>query len=158
MRKREAGFTLIEIIATLVIVGTLSVFAAMFMSTFVKGYSATKTNTETAMKAQMALDRLSVELKDATAISALTANSFITYSNALGTNRTIRFVAPNISLATPTNQTLIDRIQTFTLNATYNNVYNIAANDVAFIDIGFTVNGVGTFGTRIFPRERIPHP
>jgi prepilin-type N-terminal cleavage/methylation domain-containing protein len=158
MRKREAGFTLIEIIVTLVLVGILSVFAGLFMTTYLNGYFMVKNNTETAMKAQMALDRMSLELKDATDISILTGNSLITYTNSLGANRTIKYVSPNIYLSTPTDQILIDQVQGFTLSATYDNVYNVAADDVAFIDVGFTVTGFNPFSTRIFPRTRIPHP
>lgn len=158
MRKQEAGFTLIEMIVTLVLVGILSVFAGLFMTTYLNGYFMVKNNTETAMKAQMALDRMSLELKDATAVSVLTDNSLITYTNSLGANRTIKFVSPNIYLSTPADQILIDQVQAFALSAVYDNVYNVAANDVAFIDIGFTVSGYNPFSTRIFPRTRIPHP
>ena len=161
MRRREAGFTLIEIIVTLVLVGILSVFAGLFMTTFLNGYFMVKNNSDTAMKAQMALDRISLELRDVSAVSALTDNSLITYTNPSGAGRTIKFVGSNIYLSTPADQILIDNVQAFQLSATYGNVYavlNIAADDVAFIDIGFTVSGYNNpFSTRIFPRTRVPH-
>ena len=160
MRRREAGFTLIEIIVTLVLVGILSVFAGLFMTTFLNGYFMVKNNSDTAMKAQMALDRISLELRDVSAVSALTDNSRITYTNPSGAGRTIKFVGSNTYLSTPTDNILIDHVQAFQLRATYGNVYNIAANDVAvaFIDIGFTVSGYNNpFSTRIFPRTRVPH-
>ena len=157
MRKREAGFTLIEIVVTLVLVGILSVFAGLFMTTFLNGYFMVKNNSEMAMKAQMALDRISIELRDVSAVSALTDNSLITYTNPSGAGRTIRFVGSNIILSTPANNILIDNVQAFTLSATEGNVYNVAADDVAFIDVGFTVSGYNPFSTRIFPRTRIPH-
>lgn len=158
MLKQEAGFTLIEIIITLVLVGILSVFAGLFMTTFLNGYFMVKNNSDTAMKAQMALDRMSIELRDVSGVSALTDNSLITYTNPSGAGRTIKFVGSNIYLSTPADNILIDNVQTFTLSATYGNVYNVAANDVAFIDIGFTVSGYNPFSKRIFPRTRIAHP
>ena len=162
MRKREDGFTLIEIIVTLVLVGILSVFVGLFMTTFMKGYFMVKNNSDTAMKAQMALDRISLELRDATAVSVLTDNSLITYKNTqidpLGADRTIKIAGSNVYLSTPADNILIDNVQAFQLTATYNNVYNILANDVAFIDIGFTVGEYNPFSTRIFPRTRITHP
>jgi prepilin-type N-terminal cleavage/methylation domain-containing protein len=166
MQKREAGFTLIEVVVTLVLVGILSVFAGMFMTTFLNGYFMVKNNSDTAMKAQMALDRISLELQNISPISpsvpspvsVLTDNSLITYTNLSGTGRTIKFVGSNIYLSTPADNILIDNVQAFTLSATYRNVYRVAADDVAFIDIGFTVSGYNTFSTRIFPRTRIPHP
>ena len=166
MRKREAGFTLIEIIVTLVLVGILSVFAGLFMTTYLNGYFMVKNNTETAMKAQMALDRISLELKDISPVSVsvpspvsvLTPNTLITYTNQAGAVRTIQRLGSNIYLTTIANNVLIDNVDNFQLSATYRNVYNVAANDVAFIDIGFTVSGYNPFSTRIFPRTRIPHP
>jgi prepilin-type N-terminal cleavage/methylation domain-containing protein len=161
MRKREDGFTLIEIVVTLVLVGILSAFVGLFMTTFMKGYFMVKNNSDTAMKTQMALDRISLELRDATAVSVLTDNSLITYKNTqidpLGADRTIKFAGSNVYLSTPADNILIDNVQAFQLTATYNNVYNILANDVAFINIGFTVSGYNPFSTRIFPRTRIPH-
>lgn len=157
MRNKEAGFTLIEVVVTLVLVGILSVFTGLFMNTFMNGYFMVKNNSDTAMKAQLALDRISIELKDVSAFSALTENSLITYTNPSGAGRTIKFVGSSIFLSTPADNVLIDNVQAFTLSATYQNVYNVAANDVAFIDIGFTVGEYGTFSTRIFPRTRLPH-
>ena len=158
MRNKEAGFTLIEIIVTLLLVGILSVFAGLFMTDFLNSYFLVKNNSDTAMKAQMAMDRVSAELKEASAVSVVTNNSLITYTNPSGAGRTIKFVGGNLYLSTPSDNLLIDRIQAFQLSATYGNVYNIATNDLAFIDIGFTVTGYTPFSTRIFPRNRIPHP
>jgi prepilin-type N-terminal cleavage/methylation domain-containing protein len=158
MRKREAGFTLIELVVTLLLVGILSVFAGLFMTTYVNGYFMVRNNSATALKAQMALDRISLELRDVSAVSVLTDNSLITYPNSSGAGRTIKFVGSDIFLSTPADNILIDNVQAFTLSAAYDNVYNVAANDVAFIDIGFTVSGYNPFNTRIFPRTRIPHP
>lgn len=158
MRKREAGFTLIEIILTLVLIGIMSVFAGLFMTSFLSSYTLVKSNSDTAMKAQMAMNRISMELKEVSAVSAITTNSLITYTNPSGAGRTIKRVGSNLFLSTPTDNILIDGVQAFQLSATYRNVYNIAADDVAFIDVGFTVTGVPAFSVRIFPRNRIPHP
>jgi prepilin-type N-terminal cleavage/methylation domain-containing protein len=158
MRNKEAGFTLIEIIVTLVLVGILSVFAGLFLTSFLNSYFLVKNNSDTAMKAQMAMDRISAELKVASAVSVVTDNSLITYTNPSGAGRTIKFLGSNLYLSTPSDNLLIDHIQAFQLIATYRNVYNIAANDMAFIDVGFTVTGYPPFSTRIFPRNRIPHP
>ncbi len=158
MLKREAGFTLIEIVVTLVLVGILSVFVGLFMTSFLNSYFMVKTNSDTAMKAQMAMDRISLELKDLSAVSVLTDNSLITYTNPSGAGRTVKFVGSNLYISTTADNILIDHVQAFQLTATYRNVYNIVANDMAFIDIGFTVDGYPSFSTRIFPRSRIPHP
>ena len=165
MRKQEAGFTLIEIIITLVLVGILSVFVALFLTSFLNSSFLIKNNSDTAMKAQMAMDRISVELKEVSAVSVLTTDSLITYKNRQidpsGADRTIKFQGSNLYLTTASDNILIDQVQAFQLSATYGNVYNInniASNDMAFIDVGFTIAGYPPFSTRIFPRNRIPHP
>ena len=162
MRNKEAGFTLIEIIVTLALVGILSVFVGLFLTSFLNSYFLVKNNSDTAMKAQMAMDRISVELKEASVVSVLTTDSLITYKNRQidpsGADRTIKFQGSNLYFTTASDNILIDQVQAFQLSATYRNVYNIAANDVAFIDVGFTVAGYPPFRTRIFPRNRIPHP
>jgi prepilin-type N-terminal cleavage/methylation domain-containing protein len=162
MRKKEAGFTLIEIIITLVLVGILSVFVALFLTSFLNSSFLIKNNSDTAMKAQMAMDRISIELKEVSVVSVLTTDSLITYKNRQidpsGADRTIKFQGSNLYLTTASDNILIDQVQTFQLSATYRNVYNIAANDVAFIDVGFTIAGYPPFSTRIFPRNRIPQP
>ena len=162
MRSQEAGFTLIEIIVTLVLVGILSVFVGLFLTSFLNSYFLVKNNSDTAMKAQMAMDRISAELRDVNAVSVLTNDSLITYKNRQmdpsDADRTIKILGSNLYLTTASDNLLIDQVQTFQLSATYRNVYNIAANDVAFIDVGFTVAGYPPFRTRIFPRNRIPHP
>ena len=166
MRKRQAGFTLIEIILTLVLIGILSVFAGLFLTSFLSSYFLVKNNSDTAMKAQMAMDRISMELRDISPVSAsvpspvsvLTPNTLIAYTNQAGMVRTIKRVGSNLYLSTPTDNILIDGVQDFQLSSTYRNVYNIASNDTAFIDISFTVAGYPPFSTRIFPRNRIPQP
>ena len=158
MRNNKRGFTLIEIIATLVLVGVLSSIAVLFMGNVLKGFTTVKNNSSAALKAQMALNRVSLELKDLSSLYSLTDNVSITYENSLGDNRTIKFAGSNLYISTPTDHLLIDGVSNFSLSATYDNMYNMAANDVAFIDIGFTVSGVSSFSTRIFPRNRIVHP
>jgi len=153
--KDKRGFTLIEIIATLVLVGVLSSIAVLFMGSFMNGYTTVKNNSSAALKAQMALNRVSLELKDMSLLSSLTGTS-ITYNNSQGNNRTIVFDGANINLS---NYLLIDKISNFYLSATYDNVYNVALDDLAYIDIGFMASGVTpSFSTRIFPRNRIIHP
>ncbi len=157
MRNNEKGFTLIEIIATLALIAVLGTIAALFMGNVLTAYTTVKNNSAAALKAQMALNRISLELKDMSSLYSLTNNASITYENPLGDNRTIKFAGSGIYLSTPLDNLLIDGVSNFSLSATYDNVYNIAPDDVAFIDIGFIVSSV-TFTTRIFPRNRIPHP
>lgn len=62
--KKESGFTLIEIIATLVLVGILAVVAGVGIVTAVKGYMLAKNNAVIAGKAQVAMARITRELTE----------------------------------------------------------------------------------------------
>lgn len=60
--NRNAGFTLIEVIGTLVILGMIGMAGSMGFLQMMQGFVFTAENTATAQKAQAALDRLGVEL------------------------------------------------------------------------------------------------
>lgn len=68
-KKREAffqgqkGFSLVEIIAALVIIGVLSVFITTGTVRIIEGYLFTRDNTDTAMKGQAALIRIIKEIR-----------------------------------------------------------------------------------------------
>lgn len=61
--KQEQGFTLIEIIAVLVLVGMLAVVAGTGLTFGVRGYLLAAENAEITQKAELVLSRLSRELR-----------------------------------------------------------------------------------------------
>ena len=60
--KKQAGFTLIEIIATLVIAGILTAVAGMGIVQVVRGYTTTRENARIAEQAQLAIARITKEI------------------------------------------------------------------------------------------------
>jgi len=60
--NQQKGFTLIEMIAVLIIVGIMAVFAGFGIITAVNGYMFSKNNAAISGKAQMALARIHLEL------------------------------------------------------------------------------------------------
>jgi len=60
--NKQLGFTLLEGIVALILVGIITVFAGMFISTGVKGYVFAKENAVLVQKAQLAMARISREL------------------------------------------------------------------------------------------------
>jgi len=74
-RGWQSGFTLIEIIASLVLLGLLGVFFSFGLTTAMKGYVFTRENAETTQKGQIALLRLTKELSVVSAVSSGTATS-----------------------------------------------------------------------------------
>ena len=79
--RPQKGFTLVELIVTLVLVGIIGTFTTLFMYTGLNGYLRAKDTSEGALKAQIALDRISLELKDINDISDYNSdtNTFTAY-------------------------------------------------------------------------------
>ncbi|MDP2848778.1 MAG: type II secretion system protein [Humidesulfovibrio sp.] len=165
--RRQAGFTLIELIAVMVILGLISVFAGIFITTGVKGSIAARQAQENAQRAQIALQRISLELRDVqrghTAGSApvVTATSikYGTSEPSLGGARTLAYDAVNKRLTlTPTNpgtaQILADGVETCTMGFTG----AAATSDIVFT-VTFTLTGTSApFSITVKPRNIILNP
>ena len=67
--KNAKGFTLIEIIIALVILGAIGVVGTMALANVIKGYQWAKDNAHLSQKAQVALTRITSELNFATDVS-----------------------------------------------------------------------------------------
>ena len=64
------GFTLIEIIIVIIVLGVLSIFGFSFLSTAIHTYSMMEKQKSLFDEAAMAMERISRELRDAESISA----------------------------------------------------------------------------------------
>jgi len=121
MKRHCAGFTLIEVIASLVIVGILGAIAGMGIVTGMRGYLQAKENGHLAQKAQIALTRINRELMELTDVIDFGggANSWVIFDNPNG-RQAIRKVGDTLQLclldSTKTNldgvtgDTLVDQI------------------------------------------------
>ena len=163
--RSQKGFTLVELIVTLVLVGIIGTFTTLFMYTGLNGYLRAKDTSEGALKAQIALDRISLELKDINNIAAFNSNTNIDFtSETLPFARRIRYDSSNgeLLLSVAGNEyLLVDDVQTFALTANSRdlNYYGGGALEVESIQIGFTVGEIErSFNARIFPRNMVPEP
>ena len=162
----QKGFTLVELIVTLVLVGIIGTFTTLFMYTGLNGYLKAKETSEGALKAQIALDRISLELKDMRLISDFNANTNIDFtSQTLPFARRIRYDSGNreILLSVAGNEfLLLDRVQNFALTANFRdlNYDSGGVREVESIQVSFTVGEdiKRPFTVRIFPRNMVDDP
>ena len=168
----RGGFVLIELVATLVLIGVIGAFAGLFLYTGITGFLASKRNSETALSAQIALDRISAELRHIASLPAANPpvpNVSITYlSKDLPGTRRLRYDSGartiNLDVTGVPNpmgeKPLLDKVATFSLAWDSANLDNAGGDEeIAAIFIGFTVIDVGTqFNVRIHPRFFIPKP
>jgi len=163
--KRQRGLILIELIAVIVLTGFIASFTSFFLYSGINGYLNAKNSLEGALKAQMALDRMTLELRTISYFTSTPAAASLAYRTKdpqLQGSRVLKYQS-----GTGTGQILIgvdgkdypllDNVSSFDLNFTYQDLNNDpSANEVAAIKIGFNVAGVGKeFRTQIFPRNLV---
>jgi prepilin-type N-terminal cleavage/methylation domain-containing protein len=159
----QKGFTLVELIITIVLVGLVGVFTTLFVYTGLNGYLLAKDTSEGALTAQIALDRISMELRDIEKINDFTQNSQIDYNNRkLGDNRKILHNAGVISLDNGSGaRDLLDGVTNFAMTLMAADLDNStgAKEEVQAIDVSFNVGEIGrVFSVRIFPRNMVSEP
>lgn len=77
--KSNQGFTLIEIIASLIIIGVLSAMFSVGIGKIFQGFVNSKDNADTSLKAQLALSRIAKELRSVDSVTS-GGQTAITYS------------------------------------------------------------------------------
>jgi len=143
----EKGFTLIEVIVSLVLIGIMAAIAGMGLVRIVEGYVFAKQNAETTQKAQIAIARIAKELGAATGITTAVPAS-ITYTRTGSGTIIISFANSDITVsANAGTATLINNVTAFTqsyFNAAGVQFYPVTATELANIrriDFNLTVSG-----------------
>ena len=173
--KSDSGFTLFEIIVSLVIVGIMAAVAGMGIVTGVKGYVFTRENAHLAQKSNLAMKRITREFLEIIDVDPTNATgSSLVYRNSRGWTG-IGTVNQNLKLRNGTNlpdattgDILIDNVASFNLSyfkddGSGNEVAWVAGTDdvtlLATIEIGLILNredpdgGTISFSTAINPRN-----
>jgi prepilin-type N-terminal cleavage/methylation domain-containing protein len=164
--KTPNGFVLIELVTTLVLVGFISAFVGLFLYTGVNGFLSSKRNSEAALKAQFALDRLSAELRHIESLPAApVANTSITYrSKDLPGTRKIRYDFGTktifFSIDSGTEYALLEQMRFFSLLWSSADMDQLDSDsEIRAINIRFGIVDVPRdFTLSIHPRTLIPRP
>jgi hypothetical protein len=171
-KESTNGFILIELVTTLILVGVIGAFVGLFLYTGISGFLASKRNSETTLKVQVALDRISAELRN---IKASPKPVFeirkITYQNDLATvNRILQIEdgpqGPGIYLTVTVDGTknlLLDSVNVaksdITCVATKNLDNENNNNEISAIRVTFQMIEMDTpFKVEIYPRALITYP
>ncbi|MBW1903482.1 MAG: prepilin-type N-terminal cleavage/methylation domain-containing protein [Deltaproteobacteria bacterium] len=89
--KNQKGFSLIEVIVSILLVGMIAVFAGMGITALMDAFMLTKMNAETTQKGQVAMTRMVKEFMVMNAVTAATATSitFISYKQGVTSPHTL---------------------------------------------------------------------
>lgn len=155
----QRGFTLIEVVAALVVAGFISVTLAMLVEYGARGYVTTRTNVSTAEKVQVAMDRIRLEMENMQAITSITktaGNSSMVFTDRDGTAVTLA-----MSLATNTitlnGNTLLDNVAGFTLTTLCANMSGGSgvSPDLGTITVSISITNIpNAFVGAVTPRAR----
>jgi len=164
-RKQPQGLILIELITVIVLIGIIGSFTTFFLYSGIEGYVSTKNTNEGALNAQMALDRMTLELRDLNYFSSspvTSGNASLSYQSAdvaLGGDRMIQYNSTQETIAINIDGTpylLLEKVTDFSLAVTPKDLNQDGVQEVAAIGIGFHLQGIGTeFRTKIFPRHMV---
>ncbi len=159
----QKGFTLVELIVTIVLVGIIGTFTTLFIYTGLNGYLRAKDTSEGALKAQIALDRISMELRDIDDIGTFTDNAQIDYTSTdriLTGDRKILYSNGIISLDVDGSANeLLDGVSNFAMSLTAADLNADGNDEVQAITVSFNLGEIGRlFSARIFPRNMVAEP
>ena len=176
---RDSGFTMIEVIVSLVLFGIIALVAGMGIVSFAKGYVFTRDSTHMAQKAQLAMARLNREFMEITNIAAkddtqpdpLLRHPYVIYDNISGRHAIAKdgnvikmfFNLPSAQLTLPPtgDNTLIDNVDSLTLSYYRDflagQTWVLGTDDMDLltaIRFDLTLIGVGgNFSTVVYPRN-----
>ena len=160
IRKQPGGLILIELITVIVLVGIIASFTTFFLYSGIEGYLSTKNTNQGALNAQMALDRISLELKQLDYFTSFTPDSSLTFTSAVvsGTRR-LSYSSDTIWVSIgPDDYKLLENVASgsFRLAKTAWDLNGNGSDEIAYFEVGFRINDIGRdFSTKIFPRHMV---
>ncbi|MBI9083061.1 MAG: type II secretion system protein [Desulfobacterales bacterium] len=146
-KNTDSGFTLVEVIVTMLLVGVMAALTGMGIAIFMQGYVTTRENVDIAQKAALAMERITRELEALTEIDVTSDATCIRYR--IGTEsdnfRRIQYYDNQIQLdltstvncdGTEDGKTLTDRVEAGSFSLGYESGTGTASSPpTAFRDL-----------------------
>jgi prepilin-type N-terminal cleavage/methylation domain-containing protein len=160
------GFTLFELVITIILIGIIGVLSSLFLYNGIKGFMTSKLASEGALTGQIAIDRIALELRSIQKIDSFDdtgINYVMDYkSNSLPGARKLRYDSANQRILIGVDgqeYLLLDRVATSSLHIDRSDLDNKTGDEVAGFEVGFTIEDIGRpFATRIYPRTFLTAP
>lgn len=165
---------MIELVTTLILVGIIGAFASFFLYTGIRGYLTSKFISETALQAQIALDRISAELRYIKHFELIpvkspnpNSNSIEYRSRDLTGARRISYNSANREIVLTVDSTpnvLLNNVSAFNLSWVSKNLDGASGDsEISKIQVAFTVTSTSSdnetaFLTEIYPRSMLASP
>jgi hypothetical protein len=173
--RSQKGLILIELVTTLILIGIIGGFTVFFLYTGIRGFLTSKFSSESALQAQIALDRIGSELRYIRYLEPIPVqtpnpnpNSIEYRSRDLPGARRINYNSANQEILLTVNGTsnvLLNNVSAFNLSWVAKDLDGSAdGNDeIAQLRIGFTIRSTTTenetpFSAEIYPRSMLPVP
>jgi prepilin-type N-terminal cleavage/methylation domain-containing protein len=162
INRNQKGFTLIEVIVTMVLVGIATILGGMLIVSVANGYAFARMNANTVQKAELAMTLLTKEFNAIESVSA-SSGTGITYTRR---DNTLSVVSKTISQSGGQllldGNPLTDRVSAFTLR--YCNTPDLSpcpdqtwSSSSRIIEFTLTLTGANNttsqFITRVAPRN-----
>lgn len=145
------GFTLVEVLATVLVLGMVSMIVALLIPAGLSNYSQGVTQNRLAALAQVAETRLGMELRDLASVTGVTATALV-FVNKSGVTKTISYNAGAGTVSINGN-TLVGSVQAFFITPSYADMDGDGASEVHDLLVSMTLSGHGTaFTQRVYPR------
>lgn len=153
-RRRTRGFTMVEAVVAIVLMGILGMAAIPLLSGGVETYQITSSQLTTLSKLRYATERIARELREVRRVPGTPTNYDIStvagpsvmFTKSDATQVTITGAPPLITLAYPSaSATLTDQVNSLAFRfLDINGAVTGSATQVAFVEIslGLTVDGV----------------
>ena len=171
LQSSNKGFTLMELIVTMIVVGLMTSFAVPYMSNGVRAYNDTAAALQTVSKLRYTSERIARELREIRNVGGnydittpVTApGNTIVFTKSDGIQVTISDTSPTVSLAYNTlaagaNFTLSDELTSIAFNYYQNDGISqpTGVANVAYIEFELVLNNGNSYSqrTRVALRNR----